>query len=117
MHGKDLKINLLFDYYGETLTERQREVMDLYYNEDMSLFEISEHMGVTRQGVHDIIKRSENALLELDEKLGFVSRFEEIRRAADDLESAAAELSCSDDARALSAAEKIKSALSVLRQE
>ena len=78
MHGKDFRINLLLDYYGETLTERQREVMDLYYNEDMSLFEISEHVGVTRQGVHDLIKRSENALVELDGKLGFVDRFSEI---------------------------------------
>ncbi len=117
MHGKDLRINLLLDYYGETLTERQREVMDLYYNEDMSLFEISEHVGVTRQGVHDLIKRSENALLELDEKLGFVDRFVQIYRAADILEEAEREIRGAKDENALSAADKIRSALLILRQE
>lgn len=78
MGGKNLHINLLFDYYGDMLTEKQKEVMDLYYNEDMSLFEISEHVGVTRQGVHDLIKRSEAILLEIDEKLSFVDRFTKI---------------------------------------
>lgn len=78
MSGKNLHINLLFDYYGDMLTEKQKEVMDLYYNEDMSLFEISEHVGVTRQGVHDLIKRSEAILIEIDQKLGFVERFTKI---------------------------------------
>ncbi|MBQ1334969.1 MAG: YlxM family DNA-binding protein [Clostridia bacterium] len=117
MHGKDFRINLLLDYYGETLTERQREVMDLYYNEDMSLFEISEHVGVTRQGVHDLIKRSENALVELDGKLGFVDRFSEIDRAADVLEEALSELSKSKDGAAVSAVEKIRSVLAVLKAD
>jgi len=116
LHEKDLHINLLLDYYGDTLTERQREVMDLYYNEDMSLFEISEHVDVTRQGVHDLIKRSELSLLELDEKLGFVKRFEEIRRAAYDISDALGAI----DALAIKNSElsesldKIRAALNVI---
>ena len=57
MKGKPLEMSLLFDFYGETLTEKQRELFDLYYNEDLSLAEIAEHAGITRQGVRDSIKR------------------------------------------------------------
>ena len=76
MHGKDLKISLLFDFYGEMLTEKQKEVIDLYYNNDLSLAEIAEHTLITRQGVRDNIKRAEATLLEMEEKLGFAARFE-----------------------------------------
>ena len=62
MKGKPLEMSLLFDFYGETLTEKQRELFDLYYNEDLSLAEIAEHAGITRQGVRDSIKRAEHAL-------------------------------------------------------
>ena len=70
MKGKPLEMSLLFDFYGETLTEKQRELFDLYYNEDLSLAEIAEHAGITRQGVRDSIKRAEHALREMEEKLG-----------------------------------------------
>ena len=59
MHEKNLEVAYLLDYYGGMLTEKQREVVDLYYNEDLSLAEISEHAGITRQGVRDSIKRGE----------------------------------------------------------
>ena len=59
MKGKDLNIALLFDFYGEMLTEKQKDVIDLYYNEDLSLAEIAEHEGISRQGVRDNIKRGE----------------------------------------------------------
>lgn len=122
MHAKDLKINLLLDYYGDTLTSRQKEVMDLYYNEDMSLFEISEHVGVTRQGVHDLIKRSESSLLELDEKLGFIERFEQIRRASLDIEDAIEKAEALNSKNLYSSelkeiTDKLKGALLVLRQD
>ena len=57
MKATPLEMSLLFDFYGETLTEKQRELFDLYYNEDLSLSEIAEHAGITRQGVRDSIKR------------------------------------------------------------
>ena len=76
MQGKDLKISLLFDFYGEMLTDKQKEVIDLYYNNDLSLAEIAEHTLITRQGVRDNIKRAEATLTEMEEKLGFAGRFE-----------------------------------------
>ena len=75
MKGKPLEMSLLFDFYGETLTEKQRELFDLYYNEDLSLAEIAEHAGITRQGVRDSIKRAEHALGEMEGKLGLVARY------------------------------------------
>lgn len=82
MKGKPLEMSLLFDFYGETLTEKQRELFDLYYNEDLSLAEIAEHAGITRQGVRDSIKRAEHALGEMEEKLGLVARYGGTERCA-----------------------------------
>ena len=85
MRGKPLEMSLLFDFYGETLTEKQRELFDLYYNEDLSLAEIAEHAGITRQGVRDSIKRAEHALREMEEKLGLVARYGGTERCAEEL--------------------------------
>lgn len=74
--NKDLKISVLMDFYGQMLTEKQRESMEFYYNDDLSLSEISEHMGITRQGVRDFIKRGEKQLIELENVLGLAERFE-----------------------------------------
>lgn len=75
MKNKPLEMCLLFDFYGEMLTDKQKEMFDLYYNEDLSLAEISEHVGITRQGVRDSIVRAERALREMEEKLGLVARY------------------------------------------
>ncbi|HIV97089.1 MAG TPA: YlxM family DNA-binding protein [Candidatus Agathobaculum stercoravium] len=85
MKGKPLEMSLLFDFYGETLTEKQRELFDLYYNEDLSLAEIAEYAGITRQGVRDSIKRAEHALREMEEKLGLVARYGGTERCAEEL--------------------------------
>lgn len=60
--AKNLEIALLFDFYGEMLTDKQRDVVELYYNDDLSLSEIAENEGITRQGVRDSIKRAETQL-------------------------------------------------------
>lgn len=73
---KDLRFSRLLDYYGELLTDKQRDFMDLYYNEDFSLAEISEHENITRQGVRDGIKHAEQRLIEFEEKLGLVEKSE-----------------------------------------
>ena len=88
MHEKNLEVAYLLDYYGGMLTEKQREVVDLYYNEDLSLAEISEHAGITRQGVRDSIKRGEAQLLEMEQKLGLMARI----RALEDVVSLSEEL-------------------------
>lgn len=76
---KNVKVALLFDFYRNMLTSRQVESIDLYYNEDLSLAEISEHMGITRQGVRDNIKRAENTLFDTEDRLGLASRFLKIK--------------------------------------
>lgn len=68
------EISFLMDIYGNLLTEKQRDYMDLYYNNDLSLQEIAENEGISRQGVHDIIRRGESTLVDYEEKLGFISK-------------------------------------------
>lgn len=72
---KKVEVGLLFSFYRNMLTERQEECIELYYNEDLSLAEISEHLGITRQGVRDNIKRGEHILFDVEEKLGLAKRF------------------------------------------
>ena len=73
--AKDLSISYLLDFYGQMLTDKQREVTEFYYNDDLSLAEIAEEMGgVTRQSVVSAIKKGEQRLEELEQKLGFAAR-------------------------------------------
>ena len=72
---KNVLICLLFSFYRNMLTKRQIDCVDLYYNEDLSLAEISELLGITRQGVRDNIKRAENTMNDTEERLGLVSKF------------------------------------------
>lgn len=73
--SKDLSIAMLYDFYGELLTPKQAQAIDLYYNEDLSLAEIAEPLGISRQGVRDTIKRGEKLLFSMEERLGLVNRF------------------------------------------
>lgn len=77
--AKDLKIAWLLDFYGDMLTEKQREVVDYYYNEDLSLAEIAQHCNITRQGVRDSIKRAEQQLLFYEETLHIAEKFKSIQ--------------------------------------
>ncbi len=72
--AKNLEVVLLTDYYGEMLTENQRKFIDYYYNDDLSLSEIAENEGITRQGVRDAIKRAETQLFDMEKKLGIAAR-------------------------------------------
>ena len=85
MFEKNLEINYLLDFYGEVLNDRKRGVLELYYNEDYSLSEIADEIGISRQGVRDIIKKSEEELLFLEEKLGLYQKFKAIKASADEL--------------------------------
>ena len=67
--AKDLEMGYLLDFYGEVLTEKQREMLRQYYNDDLSLSEIGENFGITRQGARDAIKHGETTLKELEEKM------------------------------------------------
>ena len=75
MKNQAYRMALLYDFYGDMLTDRQKEFYDLYYNEDLSLAEIAENYGITRQGVRDVIVRAEAVLTELEDKTGIIKRF------------------------------------------
>ncbi|CDZ24448.1 hypothetical protein CCDG5_1334 [[Clostridium] cellulosi] len=92
MHEKDLSVSLLLDFYGEILTQKQREVIELYYDEDLSLAEIAETAKITRQGVRDCIKRGEATLREMERKLGLVARFEKQQETLHNISAAAAKI-------------------------
>lgn len=75
MKNQAYRMAMLYDFYGDVLTDRQKEFYDLYYNEDLSLGEIAENYGITRQGVRDVIVRAEATLTELEDKTGLIKRF------------------------------------------
>ena len=75
------EVSLLFDFYGELLTERQREVFSLYHEENFSLSEIADELGISKAGVYDTLKKAEQALKKYEEKLGLVEKFGEAREA------------------------------------
>ncbi len=75
--------SLLLDFYGQLLSEKQLEIMNYYYNDDLSLREISDMVGITRQGVHDTIKRSEAFLDDLENKLGLYAKWQYIGEQLD----------------------------------
>lgn len=89
MYEKDVTISLLLDFYGDVLPERQREMLDMYYNEDYSLSEISEIVSISRQGVRFSVKKGEKQLTELENKLGLLKKFTQMKN---DSESIAAML-------------------------
>ncbi len=85
MFEKDLKIGFLLDFYGEVLSARKRLVLDCYYNADLSLAEIAEEIGISRQGVRELIKKAEEELRFYEEKLGLAARFRNTQAHAERL--------------------------------
>ncbi len=79
MESSRLMQSMLFDFYGDLLTEKQRECYSLYYNDDLSLSEIAEERGISRQGVWDNIRHAESAMKSIEEKTGLIARFEKTR--------------------------------------
>ncbi len=102
-----VRMLLLFDYYGEMLTERQRICLDMRYNQDMSLAEIADELGVSRQGVHDNITRAEAHLEKMEEKTGCVRRFLQSRVAVQTIMDSLVDISQHSDPAVKAAVEKI----------
>lgn len=106
-----LEMTLLFDYYGDLLTERQRSCVDMRYNQDLSLSEIAEELGVSRQGVYDNLSRAEALLRNMEEKTGCVRRAMETRKAVRKILDAANKLAaCQDQAVSALASQIIEAA-------
>lgn len=80
MLNKVLRIGQLYDFYNALLTEKQRECLNMHYLQDLSLAEIAEEYNVSRQAVHDILRRAEQTLEEYEEKLGLAARYSEERK-------------------------------------
>lgn len=99
---KKAQVGLLFSFYRNMLTDRQNECVDLYYNEDLSLSEISEHLGITRQGVRDNIKRAEQSMYDIEQRLGLASKFLRIQEKLDNIDDIIREIEQSPNVRYLS---------------
>lgn len=88
---ESIEIAMLLDFYGQLLTARQYEILDLHYNSDFSLGEIAGQLNISRQGVYDGVKKGKEALHQLEKKLGLVNRFSKheqtLRRVLENLQS------------------------------
>ena len=110
------ELALLFDYYGGMLTDKQRECFDMRYNQDLSLGEIAESLGVSRQAVNDNLSRTEALLRRLEENIGSVKRDKEIRNALREILEAATVLDASSDPAVSDAARRIIAAAQSLKE-
>ena len=99
MKNQAYRMALLYDFYGDMLTDRQKEFYDLYYNEDLSLAEIAENYGITRQGVRDVIVRAEAILTELEDKTGIIRRFHRMQEQLAQMETAVDAIAARNDER------------------
>ena len=90
MKNQTFRMTMLFDFYGELLTDRQKEFYELYYDEDLSLSEIAENYGISRQGVRDVIVRADAIMTELEDKTGLLKRFMQMKEKVSAIEEAAA---------------------------
>ena len=121
MKNQAYRMAMLFDFYGELLTERQKEFFDLYYNEDLSLAEIAENSGISRQGVRDVIVRAENILTDMEDKTGLIKRFHTMRAQLEQVHTDACrmvELSARQDSEELEAlALRVRDTASALLKE
>lgn len=110
------EVTLLFDTYGDMLTEKQREYLDMRYNQDMSLGEIAQMQGVSRQAVHDNLVRTENLLRRMEENIGCVKRDLLIRRANEELLAIVTALESSSDPTVKAAKQRINAVAHMLEE-
>ncbi len=83
--ANNIEISMLLDLYGEALTTKQRDYLCFYYNDDLSLSEIAENEGITRQGVRDAIKRAEAVLYDMESKLKFSQKIEKMQTGLENI--------------------------------
>ena len=110
------EITLLFDTYGGMLTEKQQEYLDMRYNQDLSLGEIAQEQGVSRQAVFDNLTRTEALLRRMEENIGSVKRHMLMRQAVQEILEAATVLDASSDPAISEAAQRIRAAVHTLEE-
>ena len=92
MFEKNLNISILLDFYGDILSDRQKEMLDMYYNDDMSLAEIAQSFDISRQGVRSVLKKGEMILTEMEQKLNLASRFVTVQEKSSNIASRLAKI-------------------------
>jgi len=107
MFAKDMTVGYLLDFYGEILSDRARRITEMYYCDDLSLSEIAENEGISRQGVRHTIKRAEESLRFYEEKLGLAAHFAGIKEKAEKIGLLAETLTESNDPKVSDAAKEI----------
>ena len=107
---------LLYDYYGDLLTDRQKEVFELRYDQDLSLGEIGQELGISRQAAHDNLTRTEALLKNMEAKTGCVRRDQQCRRAIAEVTEAADQLASHPDPAVTAQAQRILSALADVKE-
>ena len=100
MEDTRLMQSMLLDFYGDLLTDKQRECFDLHVNDDLSLAEIAEQSGISRQGVWDNIRRAEAVMIEIENKTGLIARFTENRKILESIRSEMTEVESICEGRA-----------------
>ena len=116
IHMDAWELAILFDTYGGMLTDKQRQCFDMRYNQDLSLGEIGEIMGVSRQAVNDNLTRTEALLRRMEENIGSVKRDNDIRIVLREILEAATVLDASSDPAVLDAARRIIAAAQSLKE-
>ena len=115
MYESTVERTMLFDFFGDLLTDKQKQYYDLHYNADLSLSEIAEQEGISRQGVWDIIRRAEATLRRAEERTGLVRRYRDLQDTVSGLEGSVSELLPLTEGRARQLAEDIAGRLRELR--
>ena len=110
------ELTLLYDYYGSLLTDRQKECFELRYNEDLSLGEIGDELGISRQGVYDNLNRTEQLLKNMEQKTGCVRRDIQCRKTTQVILKLARELAEHQDEHVSVIAKQILSAAQGLEE-
>ena len=113
---KDMEFAWLFDFYGDMLKEKQRQVVALYYEEDLSLAEIAETQNITRQGVRDSLKRAEAQMLEMEERLHLAGKFREVRDGFDAICEAAGQIRTANEGRSPKIDEQVERIIGLAMQ-
>ena len=93
MKNQTYRMTMLFDFYGEVLTDKQRDMMQQYFNMDLSLSEIADNFNITRQGVRDAIKRGETILTDLESQIGFAAKYRDLISGVEQIKTLAQNIS------------------------
>ncbi len=110
MFEKIMEMSMLFDFYGQLLTSKQQEILQLYYEDNNTLAEIAENLGISRQAVHDTVRKAEKSLHDYEDALGLIGKFQETETAINKINESieAAMKEHREDRALMSELEKIK---------